>query len=159
MHKRLQQGFTIVELLIVVVVIGVLAAIVIVAYNGITASAHETAVRADLSNFAKKVEVYKVQNGAYPSGTAQLDSMQFSVTEGSYDQTRNNFYYCPSADLTEYAVGVETVTDVQYYMVNGTTGPGSSLSYANTCAELSPAGTGGNMGHDSAGTGWANWTQ
>ncbi|OYX40575.1 hypothetical protein B7Y94_06170, partial [Candidatus Saccharibacteria bacterium 32-49-12] len=62
------HGFTIVELLIVIVVIGILAAISIVAYNGVSNSAHDAAVKADLSNIAKGFEIYKIKNasGMYP---------------------------------------------------------------------------------------------
>lgn len=51
--KQKQNGFTIVELLIVIVVIGILAAITIVAFNGVQRRAHNTAVQADLSQNAK----------------------------------------------------------------------------------------------------------
>lgn len=57
MIKSGQNGFTIVELLIVVVVIGILAAIVVVAYNGITNSAKESAVQSDLAGVGKKLEM------------------------------------------------------------------------------------------------------
>lgn len=53
------QGFTIVELLIVVVVIAILAAITIVSYNGITNRANDMSVQNDLRNIAKKFEEYR----------------------------------------------------------------------------------------------------
>lgn len=64
--KRTISGFTIVELLIVIVVIGVLAAISIVAYNGITERARFTAMRSDLSQLNKLIQAYYAQNGSYP---------------------------------------------------------------------------------------------
>lgn len=66
--KVKQQGFTIVELLIVVVVIGILAAIVIVAYNGVTNSAKSSAWKSDAQNLAKIAEVVNARTGSYPSG-------------------------------------------------------------------------------------------
>ena len=51
------NGFTIVELLIVVVVIAILAAITIVSYNGITTQANNSAVKSGLSTAAKKLTV------------------------------------------------------------------------------------------------------
>lgn len=61
-----RHGFTIVELLIVIVVIGILAAIVIVAYSGIQKSASGAAVRSDLGNAAKLMAQSNVLTGAYP---------------------------------------------------------------------------------------------
>ena len=49
--KTKNQGFTIVELLIVVVVIAILAAITIISYAGITARANESAIKLQASNF------------------------------------------------------------------------------------------------------------
>lgn len=64
--KRKQSGFTIVELLIVIVVIAILAAITIVAYNGIQQRSHTTAQKTTAENLAKKVEAYNALNNAYP---------------------------------------------------------------------------------------------
>ena len=63
---RKNSGFTIVELLIVVVVIGILAAIVIVAYGGIQAQARTAAGKALANTVAKKAEVFKTHYGRYP---------------------------------------------------------------------------------------------
>lgn len=65
MHQS-RSGFTIVELLIVVVVIAILAAITIVSYNGITTRA-ENASRADeLLSWRTAFIAYKGTNGTYP---------------------------------------------------------------------------------------------
>ena len=70
--KTKNQGFTIVELLIVVVVIAILAAITIVSYAGITARANESAVKLQASNFAKKAEAYNAEIGYYPDAMSDL---------------------------------------------------------------------------------------
>lgn len=57
------NGFTIVELLIVVVVIAILAAITIVSYNGITTQANNAAVKTSLSSAAKKLTVKTQTDG------------------------------------------------------------------------------------------------
>lgn len=62
-----QKGFTIVELLIVIVVIAILAAITIVAYNGVQSRAKSAKVQQDLKSMQKLVELYKAENGSYPS--------------------------------------------------------------------------------------------
>lgn len=62
-----QKGFTIVELLIVIVVIAILAAITVVAYTGIQERTKNVAIQSDISQVAKLVEAYAAENGAYPS--------------------------------------------------------------------------------------------
>jgi prepilin-type N-terminal cleavage/methylation domain-containing protein len=64
-----QTGFTIVELLIVIVVIGILAAITIVAYNGIQQRGRDAQRKSDLVQIAKALELYRVDKGGYPSST------------------------------------------------------------------------------------------
>ena len=69
MNRTAQQtntGFTIVELLIVIVVIAILAAITIVAYNGIQARARDTARIEKVTAIAKAIELYQADNGRYP---------------------------------------------------------------------------------------------
>jgi len=65
MNKR--SGFTIVELLVVIVVIGVLAAITIVSYSGISNKAIEASIQSDLSSATKQLKMFSVENNTYPS--------------------------------------------------------------------------------------------
>lgn len=57
-----QKGFTIVELLIVIVIIGILAAISIVAYNSITQRARDTERATKAGNLAKALVNYNAEN-------------------------------------------------------------------------------------------------
>ena len=61
-----KSGFTIVELLIVIVVIAVLAAITIVAFNGIQGRAKDSQRIQDMTSIAKALEVYRINNGEFP---------------------------------------------------------------------------------------------
>ena len=70
MNKRKQYGFTIVELLIVIVVIGILAATTIVAYNGVNSRARDTQNRAEAANIGKVAEAMSVIDNGYPTGTS-----------------------------------------------------------------------------------------
>lgn len=60
------NGFTIVELLIVIVVIGILAAITIVSYNGIQQRANNTARIAAAQQAIKLIKAYRATNGTIP---------------------------------------------------------------------------------------------
>ena len=66
MLQRNKQGFTIVELLIVIVVIGILATIVIVAYNGTQSKARDTKRTQDVKSIQKIIEMYRINYGEYP---------------------------------------------------------------------------------------------
>jgi prepilin-type N-terminal cleavage/methylation domain-containing protein len=80
-HKKgTQYGFTIVELLIVIVVIGILAAITIVAYNGIQNRSRLAAYQSDVTNIDKKTESYSSINGSYPLTAQGLDTLPTTCT-------------------------------------------------------------------------------
>lgn len=70
MHKHDRAGFTIVELLIVIVVIAILATVTAVAFNGIRDRAQASQAAAQLDQARKKVRLYFIENSAYPSTMA-----------------------------------------------------------------------------------------
>jgi len=61
------SGFTIVELLIVIVVIGILGAITVVAYNGIRDRAQNTQFLSAIDAYEKLLKMYKADHGHYPA--------------------------------------------------------------------------------------------
>ena len=60
------EAFTIVELLVVIVVIGILAAVTIVSYSGISNQAIAAMLKSDLDNNSKLLKMYNVEYGYYP---------------------------------------------------------------------------------------------
>lgn len=62
-----RAGFTIVELLIVIVIIAILAAITIVAYNGIQGRAKYAREQSDMSSLNSLIQMYYATNGQYPN--------------------------------------------------------------------------------------------
>ena len=70
-----RNGFTLIELLVVVAIIGILAAVGVVAYNGYTASARESAAKANHKNVVKYIinEVMKCSTGASTAMNNKLD--------------------------------------------------------------------------------------
>ncbi len=88
-----KHGFTIVELLIVIVVIAILAAITVAAYNGITHRTKVSATEGALSQVAKKIETYKVEKGTYPTSLTDINykgdpnvalAYRYNSTAGSF---------------------------------------------------------------------------
>jgi prepilin-type N-terminal cleavage/methylation domain-containing protein len=60
-------GFTVVELLVVIVVIGILATISIVAYTGVNSKAVAASIQSDLSNNSRLLNLYNTDYGSYPT--------------------------------------------------------------------------------------------
>jgi len=116
-HQR--SGFTIVELLIVIVVIGILAAITIVAYNGIQDRARASSVSSALSQAAKKLAVYQVDNpDQYPADKAALSAIGVQDSSSvTYQYTRTS-----SAMPNAYCLTATTGT-TSYKISSGTTNP------------------------------------
>ena len=75
-----ERGFTIVELLIVIVVIGILAAITIVSFSGVTARANTTSAQSAANAAIQKAELYNADTGAYPVIPANLTTAASTTT-------------------------------------------------------------------------------
>ena len=95
--KKSVRGFTIVELLIVIVVIAILAAITIVAYNGIQSRARDTQRASDISVFLKALENYRTINGVYPNATPTAGDGGW---ESSYTDVSNPANFMEYLDMT-----------------------------------------------------------
>lgn len=61
------HGFTIVELLVVIMVIGILATISIVSYTGISNRAIIASIQSDLTNASEQLKIFRISNSAYPN--------------------------------------------------------------------------------------------
>lgn len=92
MHKRLSRyrpyyGFTIVELLIVIVVIGILATITTVAYTGVITTAKNNSAQSSATVIQKKLEAYYSATGSYPTAQTISDYINAlnSRTDSSLD--------------------------------------------------------------------------
>ena len=68
--STLSRGFTIIELLIVIVIIGILLAITAVSFGGITKQAKESALKSELKRISTSLELHKAKNGTYPTSLA-----------------------------------------------------------------------------------------
>ncbi len=144
-----EKGFTIVELLIVIVVIGVLAAIVIVAYNGVTNRARTAKSSQAAATVQKKLEAYNSELGSYPAtftaltGAAATTSYYMSASQlsivyaaiaaapGTGSEATVN--YVPACTVvTGYAVGYwdYTTSSQKFLYGNGATSGSTCTTYA-----------------------------
>lgn len=99
---RKHRGFTIVELLIVIVMVAILATITIVAYNGIRERAEQSAQESSLSQAARKLLAYAVENTeTYPASLAVIGISDSDDTSYTYqaDNTVSPAYYCVSVTV------------------------------------------------------------
>ena len=121
-HPKSSLGFTIVELLIVVVVIAILAAITIVAYNGIQNRAKASALQTATKQAYTKVQTYAVQNAeAYPSSLA---------TAGLAPSDGNTYQYHVNNAVSPKKFCVSASKDtVGYFMTNTQTTPQQGTCY------------------------------
>lgn len=120
--EKQKQGFTIVELLIVVVVIAILAAITIVAYNGIQNRAKQSAAAQLLSQVQKKIGIWRVENAeTLPGSLSQVTGLPTTSTV-EYRRFDNNTQYC-----------VSTISNGVSYYANSTQ---PSQYQAGTCSDV-----------------------
>lgn len=81
LQKSKQQGFTLVELLIVIVVIAILAAISIVAYNGIQNRANNTTAKQTATQIRTKIEAYNTIKSHYPATGTNAQNLATILAE------------------------------------------------------------------------------
>lgn len=103
-QRTIRSGFTIVELLVVVVVIGILASISLVAYNGIQNRANDAARMAEASEVNKKIQIKQLNTGTVTPGSPapasrdeymsryDMSSLSRVVYIDGHDTTQPDFY-------------------------------------------------------------------
>jgi type II secretion system protein G len=81
-HRDTDKGFTLVELLIVIVILGILAAVTVFAVGGVTGTAEDNACQVELATIQTAVEAYNVDNGEYPTAVSQLGAYLREIPSG-----------------------------------------------------------------------------
>ena len=121
------QGFTLVELLIVIVIIAILTVVSLVAYNGLQNQAKTSAAKSTVDSVAKKAELYNTEEGKYPEDLTKLTTAD----------TNKSYYIAPAnvAELGNGTFGSGTSTTTVTYTKCTTTGTadptGAKIEYYN----------------------------
>jgi general secretion pathway protein G len=74
-NKRAVRGFTLIELMLVLVILSILAAIVVPKFSGRTEQARQTAAQTQISSFGTALDAFEVDNGYYPKGRNGLTDL------------------------------------------------------------------------------------
>ena len=80
--RRAARGFTLIELMVVVVIIGVLAALIVPNVLDRTDDARVTAARTDVNSLMQALKLYKLDNQRYPSADQGLEALVRKPTAG-----------------------------------------------------------------------------
>ena len=91
MERR--QGFTLIELMIVVVLVGLLASIAIPRFRNIRENAYDAKAIAEIKYLTVEVEAYFADNGAYPASAAELGYVppsDIAILRFAREQTNGN---------------------------------------------------------------------
>jgi len=131
--KNKSKGFTIVELLIVIVVIGILATLVIVTFTGIQQKARDSKRKTDISAVQAALESYYSSNNTYPTLAHLNDSTWLAANMKGFDiQALKD----PKGNSTTVASG-QGPSGTQYsYAVTDTAG---TLGSPTACSDASGA--------------------
>ncbi len=81
-HKRNERGFTLIEIMVVIIILGILASYVAVRITGQTEDARRTQAKVQIETFETALKLYKLDNGSYPSTEQGLQALVEAPSTG-----------------------------------------------------------------------------
>jgi prepilin-type N-terminal cleavage/methylation domain-containing protein len=143
--KEKESGFTIVELLVVIVVIAILAAITIISYAGVTARANTSSGQSAANAFIQKAEAYNADQGSYPATTSLLTGATsdkvYALTGVAIDADGITAQPSTPGTVSYYKCGTTGIA-VSYWNYNGTPAANYMQSGSVSGGSTTVAGTG-----------------
>lgn len=109
LRGRIERGFTLIELMVVIAVIAVLAGILVPNYVRARAKSQLSGCEQNVKNIATAVEMYLVKNQKLPLVSG--DDWTFLTDGGKYMKVMPT---CPSAGIVTYAIDIDSENPTQY---------------------------------------------
>jgi len=103
MNKYIQKGFTLIEILIVITIIGVLVGFLLPNLTGIGGKTNDIARKKLLGEVVSNVEMFYLENGSYPDGTFCIDGEADGAVPATNDEKTLVSYFgnvAPSQEFT-----------------------------------------------------------
>lgn len=123
-HARVQQGFTLIEIMVVMVILGLLVAIVAPNIMGRSDQAKVTVAKTQMSNIANALDLYRLDNSHYPSTQQGLKALVSKPSGSPEPQNYNPDGYLKSVPEDPWGKEYE-------YISPGTEGPYDLFSYGS----------------------------
>jgi general secretion pathway protein G len=82
-YKPNERGFTLIEIMVVIIILGILASVVVVKVTGRVEEARRTQAKVQIENFRTALGMYKLDNGSYPSTEQGLNALVEPPTVGT----------------------------------------------------------------------------
>lgn len=134
--KKAQQGFTIIELLIVIAIIGILAGLVLNNFQGAQAKARDVQRRADVNAIHGKLEEYYNNNNGYPDGNLTTAVLGNIDTDALKDADGTDIGYNGGFITSTTAPNPTVSNTAEYaYAAYGCTTAGAQTTVGATCTK------------------------
>ncbi len=145
--SRLQQGFTLVELIVVIAIIGLLATVGVSSYSNVLKSGRDAKRKADLQEFVTAVKLYQIQNG---KGPAEVGYCQSSIGNdpGPCPPASPTYSWDQNQTWTDLVTGgyleklpVDPLNNTTHYYYFEPDNPGGPNQFNWLCPASTPSGS------------------